>query len=102
MANNLCFQLKRQAHCWIICSVFSIITLTTIILNYNPFLHSGMLWKVFLLIIVLSVMWWCWIMKLAYNLIVARSEEIRTIEEINMQILEIRQEIDRFLKNKLR
>lgn len=101
MANRLFSQLKYQTYGWIICSFFSIGTLITIVLNYDPFLHSDMLWKIFLLIIMLSILWWFWIMRLAYDLIVARAKEINEIKEINMQILEVRQQIDRFLKNNL-
>lgn len=101
MATNTIFQIKRQIYSWIICSFFSVGSLLIIIFNHDPSLDNDLLLQIFSIIIILSITWWFWIMRSMHRLITSRSEEIEMIHDINIQVSEVRQEIELFLKNKM-
>ena len=99
MANNVFYKLKRQIYSWLICGCLNTILLIVIINNYE---YKKIIWYLFSIIIILSLIWWFWIMNLTYKLIKERSQEVHAIEEINFQILKIREDLTHFFEKNLK
>lgn len=101
MAKENLEKIKKQLQCWLAFGVIFTLLVTASFLNL-AFNHSiPMFWKMSGVGIAILIFWWFWVMSLVYQIIKIKNVEEQIIEEMLVQIHELKHEIEEnLLKNK--
>lgn len=91
-------QFKKQRNFWIKLSLGVVITVTTIILEWNEIKSYHLEWVVASTGLIMSMTWWYWTMRLIRQLIDHRNQEVELISELISDIKSIKDEVAKLKK----
>lgn len=92
-------QIGFERRAWLVLSAFVVFSIGFIIFGSNQLEKLHILWIIGGIGLLISMVWWYWSMRIINKLVVHREEEIAVLNDLCIDIKEVRQEI-RELKTK--
>jgi hypothetical protein len=92
-------QIDSQRKKWLFVSVFVVIAVLAVILDWNYIEQHRILWLVLSLSFTVGVVWWYWTMSIIRQLIGHRIDESSILREIIVDIRSVKTEIKKVLSD---
>ena len=86
-------QFNRDRIAWVAISAFVSVSTLCIIADWNFFISRGILWLLVSVGLTITVVWWYWTMVIIRKLIHHKTLESEYLEELIVDIKEMKQEI---------
>ena len=90
--------IDKQRRAWLVLSALVIVVLGIIVFD-GPYLNKmNIQWTVGSICLILTVVWWYWVMNLAYKVIKHRLSELELLDGVCVDMLEVKTELEALKK----
>jgi hypothetical protein len=87
-------SINRERIFWLKLSALVVALAVLIIFNWDNVIQYKLTWFVFTGVIVISIIWWYWVMKTIRRLLGLKASELDTVINIQKELQKIKEKID--------
>jgi len=93
------FDLQRKI--WWILSAFVLCVLALLVFDYKHLIEYGVFWKIGIFAIIMTALWWYWVMRLVSQLLQYRVAELQVLSDLHETLVIVKKEFIESSTNKV-